>query len=774
MTESQVTTRRREDARLVSGRGRYTADLSFDGMLWAVFARAPHAHAVVNSVDVSQALAAEGVVAVLTHAELEADGIIPDDPGPKLGKLASGPLKDGVVRPLLVKDKVRYLGEPVAIVIADTQECARAAADLVAVDYTELPAYAGTDDAMAEGSAPIWDEAPGNIAFRYQRGDMDAVEKALAESHHVTTVKSRITRVSANPMEPRNAIATFDETGRSTLYISAQSPHAFRTLAAKTLKVANSELRVVAGDVGGSFGMKAGLLREEMVLFWASRRIKRTVKWIAERGESFLSDEHGRDVAFETRLGLDKDGNFTAFSLKYWMNIGGYPTSRSIPPIRNIGGIAGVYRTPVIAADVNAVITNAQPTSSYRGAGRPEATFVVERSIDTAARELGIDPMELRRRNLIAPEAMPFKTGFIFTYDCGDFPEVMRKAAGLADYAGFARRRDEARKQGKLRGIGICNSIEVAAGPYGSPGSDWSKLQAHADGTVTILSGTMSVGQGWETAMPEILSRRLEIPTDRIKYVQGDTGIVPRGKGSGGSGGAALGASAMALAATELVANGKKLAAERFKVAPEQVDYRAGLFTVTGTNHTMSLGEAARLAGEKPSDDGAPAGLVGNGAFTPENATFPNGCHICEVEIDEETGEVRIVGYSSVEDVGTVMNHTLVNGQVHGGVAQGIGQALKEEIVYDRGSGQLLTGSFMDYGMPVAADIPPIVCADHEVPTKVNPLGVKGVGEAGTVGALTASFSAVCNALEQVGVKSFEMPASPSRVWAAIQAARSA
>jgi carbon-monoxide dehydrogenase large subunit len=530
--------------------------------------------------------------------------------------------------------------------------------------------------------------------------------------------------------------------------------------------LARDQLRVVARDVGGSFGLKSGLAREEALVFWAARRLGRAIRWTAGRNESFLCDEHGRDVHAVTELGLDEEGHFTALKVTYNVNVGAYLSARSNAPIGNFGGIAGVYRTPLIVGEAIGYFTNTQPTAPYRGAGRPDATFMIERIIDVAASELGIDPAEMRRRNLIAPEALPYQTPFVFRYDSGDFQRCLDRALALADYEGFAERRRVSEAKGLLRGIGIANPIEVAAGPYAKPGTDYATIKVHPDGTATLLSGAMSVGQGLETALSGLVAQALGLPLDNIHYIQGDTDRVVNGKGNGGSAALTLGGSAIKLGVEQLLEKAKAIAAVKMDLQPQELEFADGVYRAINSNLTMTLGEVATAAEELSEE-----GLSGTGQFTMIQPTFPNGCHICEVEIDPETGSTRFVGYVSVEDIGRVMNPMLVEGQIHGGVAQGLGQVVGEQIRFDD-DGQLLTGSFMDYAMPRASDLPRIVSDNVEVPTALNPLGVKGVGEAGTVGGLAAGMNSICNALSRVGIRHLDMPATPARIWEAIQKAR--
>jgi len=502
-------------------------------------------------------------------------------------------------------------------------------------------------------------------------------------------------------------------------------------------------------------------------VLYAARKLGRPVRWISERRESFLADDHGRDVALEAELALDGGGRFLALKVDFTVNVGCYLSGRSLFLLNNIGGIAGVYRIANIEARITGVFTNTMTNAPYRGAGRPEATYTIERLIDIAARELGLDPFELRQKNLVPPSAMPYDTGFLFTYDCGEFEGNMAGAAELADRAGFAARKDETARRGKLRGLGMANPIEVAGGPYTKPRKDFAKLSVDADGTATLYAGSMSTGQGIETTLTDLVARELGLARDQIRYHAGDTDDLVDGRGNGGSGAMAVGAVAAKRVAEKVIATGRVLAAELLQARPDEVAFADGRFPRTGSNRSVGLDDVARLAQAKH-----PLGLCEIAEFLPPAVTFPNGCHMVEVEIDPDTGAVEIVRYVVVEDIGNVLNPQLVHGQIQGGVAMGIGQALGEAIVYDADAGQLITGSFMDYQMPRAADIPHVHLKTRAVATAVNPLGVKGVGEAGTVGSLVATINAICDALAPLGIRHIEMPATPARVWAAIRDAK--
>ncbi|MGE0698370.1 MAG: xanthine dehydrogenase family protein molybdopterin-binding subunit [Hyphomicrobiaceae bacterium] len=755
-----------EDDRLITGRGRYVGDVGIEGTLTGVVVRAQVAHAQIRRIDTGAARAAPGVVGIFTAADLAADGIGDFPCGVNLPGLDGKPAFPGR-RPVLARDRIRTIGEPVAFVVAETADAAEAAAELVVVETEDLDAIVTPEAARSDGATRVWEGAAGNVAYLWTRGDRAKAEAAIAGAAHVTCFKSHVSRVNALSLEPRGCLGLVDAEGRYVLHAANQSPHNLKSGLASMLKVGGDRVRVIGGDVGGSFGMKSGTYPEDVLVLFAAKRLGRPVRWISERRESFLADDHGRDMSLDARLALDGNGRFLALLVDYTVNVGAYLSGRSLFMTNNIGGIAGVYRIGSIAASITGVYTNTMTNAPYRGAGRPEATYTIERLIDLAAHELGLDPFELRRRNLVAPSAMPYETGFIFTYDCGEFEGLMTDAARLADRAGLAGRREDSRKRGLLRGLGIANPIEVAGGPFTRPAKDMSRIEVRPDGRVTVTAGAMSTGQGLETMMVDLVARELGVDRKQIDYVFGDTDDLPHGRGNGGSSAAPVGASATLLASGKVIATGKLLAAELLEAEPDAIDFAEGRFALRGTNRSVSLAEVAAKARDK-----SPAGLVEEAEFTPPTVTFPNGCHICEVEVDPETGTTRIDRYTVVEDIGTVLNPKLAHGQIQGGVAMGVGQALGEVIQYDLETGQLITGSFMDYQMPRADEMPAVQLTTRPVPTKVNPLGVKGVGEAGTVGSMVAVINAICDALAPLGVKHIEMPATPARVWAAIEAAR--
>jgi carbon-monoxide dehydrogenase large subunit len=763
--------RRREDQRLLTGGGNYAADAHPDGLLQAVLVRSPYAHATVNGIDVTAARAMPGVVAVFTADDL--DDVKPIPGGIGFPRPDGGPSAK-TDRPLLAKDRVRFVGEPVALVLAESIAAAHEAAEAVLVDYAALPVVTEPLAALAPGAAVVWDEYPDNVGYLWKRGDAEATETNLRAAAHVTKLEFSVSRVTANSMEPRGAWSEIGPDGRMVVHASNQSPFNLRNgMANGNFNIKPTDIRVIPGDVGGSFGMKSGVHLEVVLVSWASRKFNRPVRWISERTEGFLTDEQAREMRITAELALDANNKFTALKLRWNANLGAYCTGRSGWPVGNVGGIAGTYIIPAISAEVCGIMTHTVPTAAYRGAGRPEATYAIERLIDVAARERGISPYELRRINLIPPEAMPYKTALTFLYDCGEFEGNMIKAAELAELDTFEQRRAEAKSHGKLRGIGLTNCIEVAGGPFLRPAKDLSTLRFAEDGKLILRTGSMSVGQGLETVFTQIVAERFGIDQDNVLYEQGDTDQLPFGKGNGGSGALCIGGGAVMLAVDKVIERAKKVAAELLEASITDIELREGAFHIAGTDRSIDVASVGRASFDPnfipPGEEG---GLTESGEFSPTAVTFPNGTHICEVEIDPDTGVTEIVRYSAVEELGKVLNPMIVAGQIHGGVVQGIGQAIGEAIVHDPDSGQMLTASFMDYQMPRAGDLPDFRLATREVPTKVNPIGAKGVGEAGTVGAMAAAMNAVNDALAPLGIRHFDMPATPCRVWEAIQHAK--
>ena len=764
--------RRVEDPRLIQGLGRYGDDVNLVRQAYAVVVRSPHAHARIRGIDATAARSAPGVVAVLTGADLAADkiGNLPTDGG---RKRRDGSAAFTTPRPALVRDRARHVGDPVALVVAESQAQAVDAAELVAVDYEPLPTIASTHEVLQGGGSPVWDEVPDNVAFVWEAGNRDAVARAFESAAHVTRLEFVVTRVAAAPLEPRAAVGEYDRrVGRYTLHTGIQAPHGLRTLLAdQVFKVPHSQLHVVTGEVGGSFGMKSGVYPEVVLVLWAAKRLGRPVKWVSDRREGMVTDEAGRDNVSTAELALDAQGKFLALRVAIGLNIGAYLTPRSAGPgTNNVGGVAGVYTTPAIHVQTTGLYTNTTPTGPYRGAGRPEATYAIERVIDVAARELKVDPLELRRKNMIPSSAMPFKTGLVFTYDCGEFARGMDLALRLADQPGFEKRRVEAQTRGRLRGFGIANPIEVAGGPYTAVNPDTAEIRVNADGSVSVFTGSTSMGQGNETAFTQIVSDRLGVPPERVQVFWGDSDALGAGRGNGGSGALTVGGSAVTRASEKIIEHGRRIAAKMLEAATEDVNLADGKFTVAGTDKGVTWAAVARTAYQpRQLPAGMEPGFSETAAFTPPAVTFPNGTHICEVDIDPDTGVVTIVRYAVVDDVGRMVNPLLVKGQIHGGIVQGLGQGLFEDMTYDAATGQLLAATFMDYAMPRADDVPGFDVDAHEVPTQVNPLGAKGVGEAGTVGALPALLNAVNDALAPLGVRHLDMPVTPARVWRAIR-----
>jgi aerobic carbon-monoxide dehydrogenase large subunit len=758
-----------EDPRLLMGGGRYVDDIVLPRMAFGCVLRSPHAHARIRAIDVAKAKAAPGVLVVLTGADWQASGF-GDLPVPGGFKRRNGAPLYRPPYPALVKDRVRWVGDYVAFVVAETYRQAQDAAELIEVDYEPLPAIVSTADAPTPGAPRVWDDCEDNICFVQIHGDKAATEAAFARADHVVKHRFVINRVTAATMEPRGSIGDYNASdGRFTIYTTLQRAHAFRQdLAHHVLKVPENKVRVVAGDIGGSFGMKSAVYNEVALVLLAAKLIGRPVKWISTRSESFLGDAQARDNVTEAELALDRDGTFLALRVKSIVNAGAYLQTGMPAFTGNLGTLAGVYRTPAMHVDVTTVFTHTNPMRPYRGNGRPEAGYVIERMVDLAADQLGIDPAELRRRNYIPPEAMPFKTSLTFTYDCGAFERSMDMALKLADVAGFAARRAEARKRGKLRGIGMSNTIERAA----AAGFEGAEIRFDRSGAATLLSGSINQGQGHETAYKQIVCDALGLDPEDVHYIQGDTDQVFFGEGTGGSRSATIGGSAFHVASEKITAKAREIAAHMLAVDAASVNFADGIFSAAGTNRTLTITDVAKEAANPARlPKGMEGGLTATAVYNAEVENFPNGCHICELEIDEDTGEVEIVHYSVIDDVGIVLNPLLLKGQIVGGIAQGVGQILMEDIHFDA-SGQLVSGSFMDYAMPRAETFGPFHVESNPVPTKTNPLGIKGAGEAGCVGAMPAVANALVDALSHLGIRHVEMPATPERLWRAIAQAK--
>ncbi len=754
-----------EDPRLIRGGGRYTDDIKLPGLAHGVVLRSPHAHAKIRSLDISVAKTAPGVLAVLTAADVKAAGYA-ELPVPGGLKRRDGSPMFKPRYPILAADRVRWVGDYVAFVVAETVAQALDAAEMIAADYEELPAVTSTADAPKPGAPRVWDDCPDNICFVELIGDKTAVDAAFARAARVVKHRFVINRVTAATMEPRGAVGDYNAAdGRYTVYTPIQRPHPTRLELAKVLKVPESKIRIITGDTGGSFGMKSPIFNETPLVLLASKLTGRPVKWISTRTEAFLSDAQARDNVTEAELALDSEGHFIAFQVKTIAAIGAY-LQHSMPAfVLNAGTLAGVYRTPAIHVDITAIFSNTNPMRPYRGNGRPEAAFVIERMVDLAAAEMNMDPAELRRRNYVPPTAMPFKTGLTFTYDSGEFEKNMDLAIELSDRKGFKARKAEARKRGKLLGFGISNTIERA----GAPSTEGAEVRFDRSGTLMLFSGSNSQGQGHETVFKQLVCDRLGLDPNDSQYIQGDTDQVFYGEGTGGSRSATLAGSAFHLATEKVVAKARAIAAHMLKVEESDLKFDEGVFSTNKTNRTLSVKEIAAASFDLANlPKGMEAGLFATAVYNAPVNNYPNGCHICELEIDLETGKVEITRYSVVDDFGTVLNPLLLHGQVHGGIAQGAGQALMEDIHFDS-AGQLITASFMDYAMPHAHDLCDMEVESNPVPTKTNPLGVKGAGEAGCVGALPAVTNALVDALSEFGIKNIEMPATPERIWRAMQ-----
>jgi carbon-monoxide dehydrogenase large subunit len=717
------------------------------------------------------AKAMPGVLGVWTGADMESAGQGPFTCGLPLKNRDGSPLKQ-TNRTALMTDKVRYVGDPVAFVIAETVAQARDAAEAVVLDIDPLPAVTSAEEAAKPGAPQLYDHIPGNVALDYHYGDKAAVDAAFAGAAHVTKLDIVNTRVAVVAMEPRAALASYDKSSeRYTIQVPTQGVAGNRANLAKNLKVPNDKVRVLTANVGGSFGMKNVNYPEYMCILHAAKTLGRPVKWTDERSSSFLSDSQGRAQQIHAELALDSEGKFLAVRLSGYGNLGAYITGVSPSPLSlNTGkNLASVYRTPLMNVDIKCVLTNTTLMGAYRGAGRPEANYFMERLIDTAADEMGIDRLTLRKRNFIKSSQMPFAASSGVTYDSGDFAGVFSKALELSDHAGFAKRKKQSRKDGKLRGIAVGSYLEVTAPPSGELG----KIVFEVDGSVKLVTGTLDYGQGHATPFAQVLSAQLGVPFDKVKLEQGDSDIVHSGNGTGGSRSITATGQAIVESAALVVAKGKAAAAHLMEAAEADIEFAGGRFTIAGTDRSIDIMELAQRMRESKMPEDVPSSLDVDHTTKETPSTFPNGCHVAEVEIDPDTGVVRIVGYTGVNDFGTVVNPMIVAGQLHGGVAQGIGQALMEEVSYD-GSGQPVTGSFMDYAMPRASDIPSMTVGDHPSPARTNPLGTKGCGEAGCAGSLSTIVNAVIDALSEFGVTHIDMPLTPERVWRAIQDAKRA
>ena len=780
-----ASVRRKEDRRFLSGRGNYTDDINRPGQLYAYILRADRPHARIGRIDTTQAAKAPGVVAVFTGADMQAENIGGLPCGWQIHNKDGTPMAEPP-HPVLAVGKVRHVGDPVAVVIAETRQQAKDAAEQITVDYEDLPAVANLRDAVAPGAPLVHDDVPGNICYDWHLGDKALVDQAFAKAAKVVKLDLTNNRLVPNAMEPRAAIGEYDvPSGDYTLYTTSQNPHVIRLLmGAFVLHIPENRLRVVAPDVGGGFGSKIYHYAEEAIVTWAAGKVRRPVKWTAERTESFLSDAHGRDHVTTAEMALDAQGNFVALRVHTLANMGAYLSTfaTSVPTYLYATLLAGVYKTPAIYAEVKAVFTNTVAVDAYRGAGRPEATFLLERLVDVIAHDTGHDRVELRRRNFIPPNAFPYQTPVALQYDSGDYAKTLDAAMKAADVAGFEARRKAAAARGKLRGLGYSTYVEACgiapSSVVGSLGAraglyECANIRVHPTGSVTVFTGSHSHGQGHETTFAQLVHEQLGVPFDQIEIVHGDTGKIPFGMGTYGSRSLAVGGSAMVKAMDKIVAKGRKIAAHMLEASVDDIEFKDGKFTVTGTDRSKAFAEislAAYVPHNYPIEEVEP-GLEETAFYDPKNFTYPGGCHICEVEIDAETGVPEVVNFVAVDDLGRIINPMIVEGQVQGGVAQGIGQALLENAAYD-GSGQLMTGSYMDYTMPRADNVPNITVGTEMTLCTHNPLGVKGCGEVGAIGSPPAVINAVVDALRDYGVRHIDMPATPQKIWSILQAGR--
>ena len=761
--------RRKEDDTLVRGKGRYTDDFNLPGQAYAWIVRSSHAHGIIRGIDTAAAKAMPGVLGVFTGADLAAANYAPFVCGLPLKNRDGTPLKQ-TNRTALMSDKVRYVGDPVAFVVAETAARARDAAEAVVVDIDPLPAVTDAAEAAKPGAPQLYDHIPNNVALDYHYGDSEKLDAAFASAAHVTRLDIVNTRVAVVSMEPRVALASFDKKSeRYTIQVPTQGVSGNKATLARILGVPPEKVRVLTANVGGSFGMKNVNYPEYVCILHAAKTLGRPVKWTDERSTSFLTDSHGRGQLIHAELALDAEGKFLAVRISGYGNLGAYITGVAPGPLSlNTGkNLASVYRTRLLGVDIKTVLTNTTLMGAYRGAGRPEANYYMERLIDRAADEMGINRLTLRKKNFIKPAQMPFPAASGVTYDSGDFQAVFTKALEVSDYDNFAKRRKESRRQGKLRGIAVGSYLEVTAPPSGELG----KITFEPDGTVKLTTGTLDYGQGHATPFAQVLAAQLGVPFEKITLEQNDSDLVRFGNGTGGSRSITATGAAIVESAGLVVEKGKQAAAHLLEASETDIEFGNGRFTIAGTDRSIDIMELAKRMREGKMPEGVPDSLDVDHNTKDTPSTFPNGCHVAEVEVDPETGVVRVVGYTGVNDFGTIINPMIVAGQLHGGVAQGIGQALMECVNYDE-SGQPITGSFMDYAMPRAEDIPSMTVGDHPVPAKSNALGTKGCGEAGCAGSLCTIVNAVLDALSDYGIKHINMPLTPERVWRAIQDAK--
>ena len=764
--------RRVEDQRFITGRARYVDDINLAHQCYGVVIYAPHAHARIRAVHTDGAKAAPGVLCVLTGADAAAEKLGAITPF-LMPEMLGAPKGYRTFWPVLAADKVRFLGERVAFVVAETAAQARDAAELVTIDYEELPSAANVEDAAADTAAKVWDDCPqGNIGYGLMFGDKAATDAAFAQAKHVVSLKLENNRVSANAMEPRVALGDYDPgSGNYTLHTSTQNPHGVRNEMAHIFQLPETRFRVIAPDVGGGFGMKSEAYPEDALVLWASRLVGRPVKWTATRSESLMGDAHGRDQVVFGELALDENGKILALRSQARHAVGAYLTGPGlVPSVFALRFQPSVYDIQTIHIMAQGVFTNTSPLTPYRGAGRPEAIYLIERLLDRAAQIIGLDQAEIRRRNLIKPQAMPYKTPTMFVYDSGEFERIMDRCLDLADWKGFAARRKASEKNGKRRGRGVAFLIE-----QGGVFNERMELRFDPGGTVTIVAGTFSHGQGHATTYAQLVADWLGVPFEAIRFVQGDTDQVPFGRGTYAARSSMLGGCALKAAADAIIEKAKPMAATLMEAAAGDIEFKDGHFRVVGTDKSLSMMDVAKAFYYRMGvTDKFGVGLEASGTYHTEPPNFPNGCHACEVEVDPETGEVTLDRYCAIDDVGLAINPLICEGQVHGGVAQGIGQALMEQATYYRQSGQLLSGSFMDYAMPRAENFPEFISELEEIPAKTNPLGVKGIGEAGCVASPPAVINAILDALRPLGVDHIDMPATSDRVWDTLKRAQAA
>jgi len=757
---------RKEDPRFLTGRGRYVDDVELARPTHGFVLRSPHANARIRAIDVQAAQSAPGVLLILTGTDYAAAGYGEIHCHFPMPLLAGPPTHSHY--PALAKDVVKCVGMPVAFVVAESLAQAKDAAELIVVDYETLPAVTSTVDAVKPGAPKVWEHAQDNVSFMMALGNAQAVDAAFAAAHHVAKTTLVNQRITTNAIEPRGSIGLYDSgTECYTLHNSGQAPHVVReTIANEILHIDDARVRVISTDVGGGFGMKTGPYPEDILVLWAARLVGRPVKWIGERMESIASDSQARDQVVDVAMAFDRDGRITALRQESLYNVGAYlAPAGAISPMFSVTLSSGVYAIPAIRAVTRGVFTNTASTAPYRGAGRPEAAYMLERLIDDAARALGLDVLEIRRRNFVKASQMPYKTALAYVYDCGDFDAVTDRTLKLADWDGYEKRRAASERRGRIRGRGIAVYLEAA-----TIFNERTELRFNPSGTVTVVAGTFSHGQGHETVYAQMVSEFLGVDFEAVRFLQGDTSAVSFGRGTYGSRSMSLGGGALRVAADRIIEKGTQIAAHMLEAAPADIEFKAGRFNVKGTDKGIDIVSVAKRSYVPmmyPAHLGVGLEAVGECDMGPGN--FPNGCQIAEIEIDPDTGQVTLDRLAVTDDVGTVINPLLLAGQMHGGIVQGAGQALFEQVQYDAESGQLLSASFLDYCMPRADDMPDFAVDLHPIPTRTNPIGAKGAGETGTVGAPAAVMNAIADALVSRGAKPIDMPATPERVWRALR-----